>query len=206
MGVYEYTEETIDGSMDFPPSATAILLNYPPVLLTPRVDSVIVDSLVILRWAGPGQLDSFEVQIGTDSSLTSLITDAIVVRPDTMLIRQMNVGRYFWRVRSLADGEAGKWSVVWNFQIRSGANAVAEDDQIRDPQMDAYGWIHGVPLGKECSLSFYDLIGREVGRFVVQSNSVECHVPLQTLHLAAGVYVVALKVGEISTMQKVVIR
>jgi hypothetical protein len=203
---YEYTEETIDGSMDFPPPATAVLLNYPPVLLTPHADSVMTDSLVILRWTGPGQLDSFEVQIGTDSSLTHLITDTIVVRPDSMFMQQLNVGRYFWRVRSLADGETGKWSAVWRFQVRPVTNSVAAGNRIQGPQMDANGMIHDVPTGEACSLSFYDMIGRMVGRYVVQSNSGECHVPLQTLRIAAGVYAVSLKAGNTVTMHKVVIR
>lgn len=90
-----------------------------PTLIYPFDKKSFVNNLpVIINWSPTGRYDNFNVQISTDNSFTTLITDTANVS-ETRLTMNLNPNStYFWRVRTNYNNNWSDWSAIREFTLR----------------------------------------------------------------------------------------
>ncbi|MFC1526922.1 choice-of-anchor D domain-containing protein, partial [Candidatus Latescibacterota bacterium] len=87
-----------------------------PVLLAPADGAAGVPLDVSLQWYAAASAGAYQIQVGEDEAVTSLVLDA-AARTDTVIgVETLAEGTaYYWRVRSEYPGGTGAWSEVWSF-------------------------------------------------------------------------------------------
>ncbi|MFA6457274.1 MAG: aryl-sulfate sulfotransferase [Bacteroidota bacterium] len=88
-----------------------------PVLIEPLNNRKILASKpVLLKWGGHGLLQSFELQISTDSMFVTTVLDSILKNSFVQRSGFAKNQKYYWRVRANAANDTTNWSPVWRFE------------------------------------------------------------------------------------------
>ena len=92
--------------------------NNTPILYKPQNKKKLVhqDSITV-RWTGKGMYNSFNVQISTDSTFTTVIHESNTNLSDVSIGGLTNNTEYYWRVNSILGPQTSEWSEVWSFNI-----------------------------------------------------------------------------------------
>jgi hypothetical protein len=93
-----------------------------PELNSPAHDASITDIAANFRWRGVEGVLDYELQLASDSGFTAPVTIAVqseiawpfFLPTDTQL---PGAGTWYWRVRAMADGIGGEWSVPFRIQV-----------------------------------------------------------------------------------------
>jgi len=95
-----------------------------PQLLAPRDQMELTDVAAYFQWTPVKTCNSYEIQIAGDAAFQQLYTTRRTrdVRYHEHRYFPKNIppaGRYFWRVRAIADGGAGSWSAVFSVNLNA---------------------------------------------------------------------------------------
>ncbi|MBI2428654.1 MAG: T9SS type A sorting domain-containing protein [Ignavibacteriales bacterium] len=87
-----------------------------PELESPGNGSVDQPQTITLRWKPVLTALSYQVQVSTNSSFTSIVFDNSSLLTESIQVESLDGStKYYWRVRSLYLIFASEWSDVWNF-------------------------------------------------------------------------------------------
>lgn len=88
-----------------------------PLLIEPSdKKKVAANKPLLLKWGGHGLLQSFKIQIATDSIFKNIILDSITTNSFVQQSNLFKDKKYYWRVRANASNDTSKWSSVWSFE------------------------------------------------------------------------------------------
>jgi len=92
-------------------------VNNIPILYAPLdQQKVILQDSITVQWTGKGMYNSFNVQISTDPTFTSVLHESNTNLSYYSMAGLTNNTQYYWRVNSEMD-TPGEWSEVWSFEI-----------------------------------------------------------------------------------------
>jgi len=103
-GEFVFAETGIFYSVQIP-------IPYEPV----NGEKVLAQDPLAVRWTGKGSYDMFQVQISTDSTFSTILTDSTTNSSFVWLDSLTNGSTYFWRVRAVLGLDESSWSDVWRF-------------------------------------------------------------------------------------------
>ena len=88
----------------------------PPSLVSPASGSTNQPTTLTLDWSGVTGANTYQVQVSTNSDLSSPFIDLSGIRETSRGIDGLsNATAYHWRVRAANEGGDGGWSEVWSF-------------------------------------------------------------------------------------------
>ncbi|MFO7446280.1 MAG: T9SS type A sorting domain-containing protein [Ignavibacteriaceae bacterium] len=76
--------------------------------------------LQTLKWRKDAAAKSYSLQIGKDSSFSSLVHNSTITDTAEVISGLQYSTRYFWRVKSLDNDIESEWSDTWNFSCKTG--------------------------------------------------------------------------------------
>jgi len=105
------------GELVFGVPANDMDSNVPILYLPSNQQKLVIQDSIILRWTGKGMYDSFNLQVSTDSTFTTVLHEINTNRSDFVLKDLTNNTRYFWRVNSELGGQSSPWAELWSFEL-----------------------------------------------------------------------------------------
>jgi hypothetical protein len=89
-----------------------------PILYEPlNQQKLVLQDSITVRWTGKGFYHSFNIQVSTDSTFTTMLHEANTNHSDFSMSGLANNTTYFWRVNSVLNSKSSEWSQVWSFEI-----------------------------------------------------------------------------------------
>jgi hypothetical protein len=89
-----------------------------PILYEPLdYQKLVLQDPITLRWTGKGSYHSFNVQVSTDTTFTTILDESNINISNYSVSGLTNNTRYFWRVNSVLGTQTSEWSEVWSFEI-----------------------------------------------------------------------------------------
>ncbi len=89
-------------------------------LIYPQNNSKSIPNDVPFEWNGPANAESYHLQVATDSSFNSVITEDNAITGTTKLVPGLSYGVYYWRVRFNLGGSYSEWTDAWKFTTDPG--------------------------------------------------------------------------------------
>lgn len=88
-------------------------------LISPANFEIIKDKKFIWEEIGDNLINSFRIQISTDTGFHNIVIDSTVVgQTDITFGKELNHGQYYYRIRAEEDDNYGTWSEVRTFLIQ----------------------------------------------------------------------------------------
>jgi hypothetical protein len=88
-------------------------------LLSPEDYSKNVVVPVEFKWDGPKIATAFHFQLAKDEAFKELVEED-TLKEKSLIVSGLEFGRYYWRVRFLADDLVGSWAEAWTFTTNFG--------------------------------------------------------------------------------------
>jgi hypothetical protein len=89
-----------------------------PILYEPlNQQKLVLQDSITVRWTGKGFYHSFNIQVSTDSTFTTILHEANTNLSDFYLSGLTNHMTYYWRVNSVLNSQSNQWSEIWSFEI-----------------------------------------------------------------------------------------
>ena len=181
--------------------------------VAPRVGSpargvTVATSAPSLSWfipTGEASAHTFEIELSTRGDFTE-VTRLDGVSEMRMAATDLADGVYFWRVRSMRDGNASEWAEPATFAITAGTStAIGEDAVVTQVSLDqstpnpTRGMArigYALPEAGHVRLAVYDVMGREVAVLVDGVRPAGSQDAIwDGGGLSAGIYVYRLETG-----------
>ncbi|MGE5402513.1 MAG: glycosyl hydrolase family 18 protein [Ignavibacteriales bacterium] len=87
-----------------------------------------------LTWNAPAKTTTYNLQVSTNSSFTTLVTEQTgLINPSYVLNGLQPNTTYYWRVSGVNSAGTGIWSAIWSFTIRASNTLVIDDFEIMGP-------------------------------------------------------------------------
>lgn len=186
-----------------------------PILVSP-VNVTKVSLKPTLVWNSSAEATSYNVQVSTSSSFTSLVVDSTVA--DTLLqIDTLNASTtYYWRVNASSDKGTSEYSSLASFKTEDAVSALNETKKV----VNKYNLLQNYPnpfnpvttirfsLAKEgnVNLSVYDVLGNKVKELIEGRYAAGYHsVKLDASDLSTGVYFYRLQAGGFISVKKLIL-
>jgi len=179
-----------------------------PILYEPlnQQELVMVDT-VTLRWTGKGMYNSFNVQISTDSTFSTIIDETNTNLSDYTVTGLTKNKEYFWRVNSVLGDQTGMWSEVWNFRLTDTTTSVVEFEtniphgyrlaqNFPNPFNSSTRISYSIQKPGFVTLKIYDQTGREIQTLISENQDIGTYsVEFDAHKLSGGVYLYKLQAG-----------
>lgn len=183
-----------------------------PNLFLPINNSTNVDLNSNLIWTNKHFVDSFNLQIATDSLFANILINEMDIKKDTFQITQLEpFTKYFWRVRSI-DKESSNslWSQVWNFYTSN----IVSINELPLPNKFELKQNHPNPFNPTTKIKYsipkeekrqmsnlklvvFDILGREVKTLVNENKKPgNYEIVFDASNLSSGVYFYSLQSDE----------
>jgi hypothetical protein len=163
-------------------------------------DTVRVDSCRLLWRTSAPRVNTYRLELATDSSMAGAFVDSTLWDTTTMARFLQNSTTYWWRVKAKNLAGWGPWSAKRSFRVEMpvGARAPATYSVVAAGVGGSAGLIrYGVPVRSYVRVVIYDMRGREVLRLADGVQSAGYHtVALRPSAVSVGQYVVELRAGE----------
>jgi hypothetical protein len=128
------TEVHADGSTAFEMKLPAGVFSYrsfrlPPAtshvtvpLVSPSYGTTDLSSMTSLKWGATGGTEKYRVQVGTDTSFSTVVFDNAAVAGDSIEAGPLEEWtQYWWHVKAIGRDIEGVWSEPWTFYTRGTA-------------------------------------------------------------------------------------
>ncbi|OON67363.1 hypothetical protein B0919_18010 [Hymenobacter sp. CRA2] len=121
-GTYTFNVLGSNGNQQESQPVTIIIRNaafVPPTPILPAANSVRALALPTFQWSAIQAATSYDLQVATDAAFTNLVINQTGVSTNsyTSTVTLTSNGRYFWRVRGIADCGTGDWSASQSFYV-----------------------------------------------------------------------------------------
>jgi hypothetical protein len=93
-------------------------INAPTLLYPFNQKSFVNNTPVFLNWSSTGRYDSFNLQISTEDTFSSLELDSNNLLDTRLLVNFDNDTKYYWRVRTKIKDKLSSWSEVREFSLK----------------------------------------------------------------------------------------
>ena len=162
-------------------------------------------SAVVLAWNQLRGADTYEHQLGTTITISSVLKDGRGTDTTVTLTGLEPGKRYFWRVRGIRDGVAGEWTTARNFTTDGVSGIVdieSEPYSIQpNPAVEHFD-ITGIGAMGDVDIVVLDVEGREL----LQHDMIK-GTRISVKHLPAGSYTVRCTAeGRVYAMPLVIMR
>lgn len=177
-----------------------------PSLQSPANNATMVSMPTAFSWSDVGNASSFNLQVSTNSTFTSIVADVKNILQPTANIQLQPTTTYYWRVRSADLTGYGTWSSVWSFQtMPAGSPASAENDVVAasepfllatpNPANDQVDISFTLPTHSAYTIELTDYVGRVVLQTPWQTSSETGRktLPLDITMLPSGVFTLILR-------------
>lgn len=112
----------------------------PPVLSSPANGATNVSIPVTLVWNASSGATSYNVQVSTNSSFTSLVYNQTGITSTSVTVSNLSAGTtYYWRVSATNAAGTSAWSSVWSFTTASGGGTPPAAPTLVSPPNGATG-------------------------------------------------------------------
>ncbi len=181
--------------------------------VAPRVGSpvrgvTIATSTPSLSWfipTGEASAHTFEVELSTRGDFAESTRFDGIAQLRTAAT-DLADGVYFWRVRSMRDGNASEWADAGTFSVAAGTSTAIGDEVVvtqlslgqntPNPTRGTAFITYALPEAGPVRLSVYDVMGREVAVLVDGVRPAGSHdAAWDGSGLSAGLYVYRLEAG-----------
>jgi len=188
-----------------------------PTLQMPANQSSISTLTPSMQWNSILTGAEFRFQLSADSLFTMIIRDITTPNQNTQLPEGLiSEGvHYFWRVRTILNGETGPWSDHWKFEfVNTGLNSLLPNPAtlsiIPNPanaSVNIYYSVNTINTTKvPVSLQIYNSLGSS--SFKTKEKSMQpgkYELKVETSSLQPGIYYCRLRVGNSSIIRKLVV-
>lgn len=89
----------------------------PTYSFSPSDGATITDNSPYISWNSVLEAGAYNIQVDNSSSFSNPIVDKTVLSANYLCTSLLPDGTYYWRVRTIQNGEWSSWSTVWNFVI-----------------------------------------------------------------------------------------
>ena len=176
-----------------------------PILYEPiNQQEVITKDTIILRWTGKGMYNSFNIQISTDSTFSTILQESSSNLSDFEAINLASNTKYYWRVNSVLGAQTSQWSDVWNFDIVDDNTIVAEYENkgynlstnYPNPFNQSTTISYSIQQPFYVTLNVYDYLGKKLRTLVSENQQTGIHsINFDAQDLPQGIYFYSLKLG-----------
>lgn len=186
-----------------------------PVLITPN-GTTNEPRNPLLTWHPGESANSYQVQIATNNTFTSVVVDS--TSADTLLqLRPLAANtQFYWRVRSVNEHGTSAYSTVASFATGEVVSAIADRDDMPtefrlfqnypNPFNPVTSVEYAVRGHQHVSLKIYDVLGHEITTLVEKRQPPgNYRVPFDASGLASGFYFIRLSAGEFVEMKRAVL-
>ncbi len=105
-------------------TAPSVSVPAAPSLSSPSNGSTGEPVSLTLTWAASSGASSYNVQVSTDNSFSTIVTSSTGVSGTSQQISGLANGTtYYWRVQAVNSAGTSSWSGAWTFATQSGASA-----------------------------------------------------------------------------------
>ena len=112
----------------------------PPTLVSPANGATNVEIPVTLTWNASSGATSYNVQVSTNSSFTSLVYNQTGITSTSTTVSNLSAGTlYYWRVSATNSAGTSAWSSVWSFTTASGTGTPPPAPTLVSPSNGATG-------------------------------------------------------------------
>ncbi|MGQ9604224.1 MAG: S8 family serine peptidase [bacterium] len=112
----------------------------PPTLVSPANGATNVSIPVTLTWNASSGATSYNVQVSTNSSFTSLVYNQTGITSTSTTVSNLSEGTlYYWRVSATNSAGTSAWSSVWSFTTASGTGTPPPAPTLVSPSNGATG-------------------------------------------------------------------
>ncbi|NUM73561.1 endo-1,4-beta-xylanase [candidate division KSB1 bacterium] len=170
----------------------------------------------LLMWHPSESANSYQVQVATNRTFTSIVVDSTVADTLLQLSPLAANTQYYWRVRGVNEHGTSAYSTPASFTTRDESSAVEEFAEIPgafrllqnypNPFNPVTSVTYEVGGRQHVSLKVYDISGREVATLVDESKPAgRYHATFDASGLNSGVYFIKLSAGEFVDMKRAVL-
>lgn len=207
---------TSDWSTAFIFATAVVAPTSAPSLYSPWNNSTGVSLTPTLGWYSVNNAASYDVEVATSSSFTSVIFSATGVTELSVRISNplSYATTYYWRVRGRNSGGVGSWSDVWNF-MTIGTTNVDESEIPKEftlcqnypnPFNPTTTINFELPKNSLVTLKIYNLLGKEVATLVESEKPAGVYeVSFDASKFPTGMYIYQLHAGNFIETKKMIL-
>jgi len=184
-------------------------VSHTPILIEPiDKQEFLAEDSVTLRWTGKGRYNSFNAQVSSDSTFSTLHKESNTNLSSYSVTGLKKNTEYFWRVNAVLGSYAGPWSQVWKFKLTD-ATTVAAEFEFPQPQEYSLAQNYPNPFRRSTRISYsmkesefvtlkiYNQTGREIKTLVREKKERGIYsVGFFAGELAGGIYYYRMQVGK----------
>lgn len=192
----------------------------PPTLASPQHTAGEIPVNATLKWFKQDKATSYQVQVGTQSTMTSnIIFDSVVNDTMVTLTGLVNNKIYYWRVKSKNTLGISDWSAQWGFRTTATVDVKEEKEAPREyslhqnyPNPFNPSTMIKYSLAKDgpVRVSVSDILGKEIAVLVDRNQNAGSHsveFDAGRYNLTSGIYFYTLKTsGFISTKKMIIMK
>ncbi len=167
-------------------------------LSAPEHRSEVYSSTVTLEWHGSEDVESYHLQVANDPVFSSPIIDETDLEQTSYEFDGLDLeNQYYWRVRSVSDGQTSDWSSPWSFVHAMETSTEFADTPIEyqlnqnypNPFNPVTQISFAMPESGQVTIEVYAITGQRVATLVNEQREAGRHtVAFDGSHLASGVY------------------
>lgn len=170
----------------------------------------------VLIWHPSESANSYQVQVATNRTFTSIVVDSTVADTLLQLSSLAANTQYYWRVRGINEHGASDYSTLGSFTTRDESSAVEDFTEIPaafrllqnypNPFNPVTSVTYEIGSRRHVSLKVYDISGREVAILVDESKPAgRFRATFDASGLNSGVYFIKLSAGKFVDMKRAVL-
>lgn len=164
-----------------------------PDLLIPADMQQIASTDVTLVWGKVANATKYHLQVATDASFTTIITDDANLTDTSKTISSLAVNStFYWRVSGIGgDGQAGPWAAMRSFiTMASGVSSEAHASIRISPNPTSEYLTIEFGNADVSSIKIYDMLGKQVIHSAVTQGASKLVLPVS--NLTTGSYTIQI--------------
>ena len=183
----------------FPPILPSLMIQRTPILSFPPIGTLYsYRSGVSLFWDSLTFMDSYHIQVSTDSLFSQRSIDTVLKLTTLPLLPLIALTQYFWRVSGMNTAGESPWSEVWDFWTGATAEVIVTNksklslSSFPNPTSKELNISYVLPERGNARLFLYDLEGRIMRENMMDADQGEHRMQWDVSGLPSGSYVLGL--------------